>query len=93
MITSMCCAAGDLAVLDPEVLAWLQDPQLVQDSKDVQSVYTLHQQLSRLGQQQVKKINAVGPSSWKNIAASEYEPLPCLHRNCPMLQIALHFVI
>lgn len=56
----MCCAAGNLAVLDPEVLAWLQDPQLVQDSKDVQSVYTLQEQFSRLGQKQVKACDILG---------------------------------
>eukprot|EP00775_Hariotina_reticulata_P003333 gene3333-3610_t len=54
--------ASDLAVLDPEVLAWLQDPQLVQDSKDVQSVYTLQEQFSRLGHEQASGASArLGP--------------------------------
>ena len=46
-------AAGSVSLVDPEVLAWLADPQLVQDCKQA-DCYTLQVQLERLGLQQVR---------------------------------------
>jgi hypothetical protein len=41
-------AASCASVIDPELLGWLLDPQLIQDTKD-EACYTLEQQLSRNG--------------------------------------------
>ena len=50
--------AAAVSLVDPELLGWLLDPQLVQDTKQ-DACYSLDQQLRRLDQGQQVSIESV----------------------------------